>query len=1111
MMGFILREAWDEFRFGMKSGIAPLIFIVLTGYILLVLSKAEYLQQMGAVDIPRNAPALVYLMTSGDTFFLFFAWAWVFSQPVVRDRAARLQEIVLAAPVSLRQLLTARYLGALGVALVVGSSQIAGFLLAPLLEWLGAIPAGSTAAAPWAAIGWATLVYTLPLSAGAGALYFIAAMITRSAGGAFAVAAALMAFWMVSMIIFKDGHMDPLYAALLDPSGYAETEHQVIDRWTPREKAEAFIDPFPRLWLNRLLWCGLPLLLLALALWRVRREALVLERSPETARQGQAAAAAFRPSRSFQPALGEIAWHRVLWRETLWQTRSLLHRRAVAVMFALLLLLGIAAAFVHGVQHAYGPLVPRPELITPILKTNFYLIVVFIVAGLAGQAARRDEQPGLAEMFDAAPAPEALRLMGRAFATILLTALLALVPAASGIAVTAMVAPWSIDVVAPLAYQLASVVPALLEMAAFALLLHALIRRPGPAYAASMLAAFILIVNHEAELVPFPPYQVGLPVAIGWSGLTGLGAWAEKLAVSDGFKLAIVLLLLALAALAAPRGTDAGWRPRWLAARRRLPGGTGAVALAAGAALFAFNLLLHQRYVDDGGYESREEKLAGDAAWEARWLARQGPFDVLGGHVDLDVDPARRTLTGSWRIEGVRAATGELHAELPHGFTLVAARVGGRHAKAEIAEDHLALPLEDCPVEGCAVEIVWTLSAAGWDAETRPSWLVGRHFWLHAREVMPRLGFDPDRILRTAYDRSRFALPAQAALPPWHAAAASDAVAPGGRWSWRVGVDGRDHREGRGDGPLDFADARSGASRSGFSRLAVWHDASRAATAAAVADDVAAMGACVQARLGSTPAIDAVLQWPRDLGETTVAGDALLLAEDPHWDVTDEGTGHHVRRAAIAAALARRVVTAAADLRAGSGAAWIGQGLPGAIGLLCAAEAEGIGALAALLAHGAERTTRELAASPVPVAALAAARTDGWAADYAPLAALNWAARLSPAQIAALLAEIRQSGDVARALRGTDGDARVETYLGSPNAADLRVRSGVVSGERWRWRDGGWQADAAESVPLSLRSVGGRLQLAAPTTEAAEALVLDDWAAYEREPKDNMVRHPARR
>ena len=97
----LMREAWVEVRAGLRSGIPLLVFLGLTGYLLMSLTNADYVQKMGASDIARNAPSLIYLMSCGCMFFLFFAWAWVFAQPALRDRKAQLEEVLLALPLSL--------------------------------------------------------------------------------------------------------------------------------------------------------------------------------------------------------------------------------------------------------------------------------------------------------------------------------------------------------------------------------------------------------------------------------------------------------------------------------------------------------------------------------------------------------------------------------------------------------------------------------------------------------------------------------------------------------------------------------------------------------------------------------------------------------------------------------------------------------------------------------------------------------------------------------------------------------------------------------------------------------------------------------------------------
>ncbi|MBW7902529.1 MAG: ABC transporter permease [Rhodocyclaceae bacterium] len=1118
-MSFFLREAWHEFRAGIKGGVLPLIYVVLTGYILLVMTSADNLRSMGAVDIPRNAPGLVYLMTSGDAFFLFFAWAWVFAQPIVRDRSAQLHEIVLAAPLSLRQLLAARYVGALGVALLLGTSQIVGFLAAPLLEAVGAVPPGSVAAAPWAAFGWAFLIFTLPLAAGAGALYFIAALRSRSVGGAFAVAAALMAFWMVAMIVFKEGHADPFLVTVLDPSGFAEAEHQVVDQWTPHEKSTALLALTPALQLNRLLWGLLPIALLALFVARTTRESLLHGRGEKSEKSPAAPAAGGGKQTAASGATlpGPIAgssWLRAAAAEARWQARQILNRRSLWVALALLVLLAVAAAFVHGIQHAYGPMVARAEYIAPVLSRTFYLIVVFMVAAMVGMAARRDEQPGLSEMFDAAPAPNSVRLAGRSVAALVVGVVCVSIPALGTVLAGLLTTPHG-TVLQPVVHLMTVLLPAILEMAAITLLLHALIRHPGTAHAAAILVAFIMVVNFEVGLVTYPPYQIGKGAGIAVSGLTGFAPWSEKLLASDLFKLSLIAVLVALAAIVVRRGTDEGWRPRLRQWRRGLFGAPGLAAVAGVVALVGCAAWLHQRYVTEGGYETREQELAGDAAWEERWLPRQGEYSVDGGEVLLTVRPAGRELEGRWRLEGVRVYGPELHAALPNGFALLAAQVDGQPVEATVDDDQLAIPLADCRHRACVVDIAWRLPVAGWpvvgDGElAHPSWLVGDSFWLRAGDVMPRLGLDGDRVLRTPSERTRFGLPAQFALPAWRAGLADVAAAPSGDWRWRVEVEGRADAaaHGRQTGLLDFAalfaaDAR----RTEADGVVLIHDASRDDDARAIAADLAAMRACVARRLGAAPAVAAVAQWPRGLppgdGDAALAGTLLLLAEEPHWDVAERGTGRLARRADIAAALARRAVADAADLREGHGAAWLSAGLPGAVGLLCVAESDGVGALQALLSRGAQRTTEALASADVPVGPLALARQGDWAADYAPLAALPWASRLEPETLRALFAAVRGAGSVRGPLAEAFGADETALWLGPPNAVDLHARDGRPAGERWTWRDGGWQPVAAPPHPLALRVADGRLRRDAESAAAADALFLDDWPAYEREPKDN--------
>lgn len=1107
---------WNELLAGLRSGVLALIFAGLTGYLMLVLNHAGYLRQMGASDIPRNAPSLVYLMTSGDTFFLLFAWAWVFSQPIVRDRNAHLHEIVLAAPVSLQGLLLGRFLGVTAVAAILGASQIAGFLLAPGLEWAGTVPAGSMGRTPWVALGWAWLVLTLPSALGCGALYMIAGLRTRSVAGPFAAAATLMMCWVITKVAFKEGGMDPFWSAMLDPSGLVEVETQVMD-WTPREKSTSLLALTPALIVNRALWCLLPLCWLAWTLRRVRREHLVSERSVRLAKADSPESPPPQPvtARSAAPDVPSN-WLRATAAETAWQCRQAIAPKGVWIAVAGLVVIGVASAFAHSVGHADGPMVPRPELLSPLMLKMMYLLTTFVVAGAAGMALRRDNTPGFGEMFDAAPAPDAIRLGGRVGAIIGLTVLFALVPAVAALLITAMAAPYSFDALVAIGYQLLVALPALLEVAAVMVLMHALIRPAGPAYAASMLATFIFIVNYEAKVISYPPAVIGIPVQLAFSGLTGWAPWGERLLGNDAWKLALATLMLAVAGIAMPRGTDGRWRVAWKQARRRLWGPIGAAGLAALVAMGILGPWQQQRFVDEGGYRSWEGTLADDAAWERRWLSQAGEFSMAGGSIDITLAPNLRRVMGVWKLQDVHAAGGRLHLETPHGFNRLEAKVNGQPAGTEFAQDHAAVELgQACAGHGCSVTLQWQIDVRGWDAEGAPAWMLQQGAWARAMDLAPRLGFDRNRILLAPADRKILGLPAE--VPPLPAASAvpADGIAPAALWRWSVRIGDNLLATGEGAGPLDFAVVWAPkAETTVVGSYAITHDHTRHATALSVAEDLDAMSQCVARRTGHAPNVDAVAQLPRRLGGVAVVGRTLMLPEDPGWDVADKGRGRWLRRASIAAALARRDITDRAQLRDSNGSQVLAQGLAGAIGLLCVGDADGIGALSALLDHGADAATQALAASKVPVGMTEQAQADGWYAHYGPLAMLTHAATLTPGQYEALLEEVAIDGDPAVALRKVY-PRQADYILGAPRSADLHLSimargQARVNGKSWRWKDGGWAAygDAPAAMlfvhaATGLKPVANAKQISAD--RASSGLIAVPQFAYERSPRDNVI------
>ncbi len=503
--------------------------------------------------------------------------------------------------------------------------------------------------------------------------------------------------------------------------------------------------------------------------------------------------------------------------------------------------------------------------------------------------------------------------------------------------------------------------------------------------------------------------------------------------------------------------------------RRAIWLGVAAAVLACGAAAWRAAL-------PAGAAQAR-------ADWEKRWITPLDPnvcttepgqtsrfiddaaehaLRVAGGVLDITIDAATGRAQGTWTLHGVQAPWGWLHLEAPPGFTLRAARARQAALATEARGGHIAVALDACARQACDVALDFITETGA----------PGR--WLPAERLLPRLGLDGDRVLRDPAERARHALPGFVTLPDHLAAVALAGVAPAGAWRWQARVRqgaSTTVSNGQTGGALDFV-------------LSTRHE-----SAEALAAEAQAMHACVAARMGDAPRVEAVAYAPEPAPARLSAGTLWLppaLRDDPA-----------LRRAEMARAIALRHVADADRLRQTRGAQWLASGLPGAVGLLCATEHEAPAAAQALLQRASAQATQALQAQAGDVGAVAFAAFDGWVRDYAPLAALDPVRRMGAAQIQALLAELGGGVRIQYALSAALGTPRATLALSMPLATDLRTGAGGrLEGERWRWQQGGWKRLTAFDQGWAL-------------AESADgALWLDAWPGYERDFADNLAPPP---
>jgi len=1068
-VGFFFREAGYEARQGFMTLITPLVFFALSAWVLTFLLNADYMRSMGAADIYRNSPHVMYLMASGQCLWLFFAWAWLFAQIVVRDRSAQLHEVVLASPISLPWLIAARFTGALVVAVFMGASICVGMLMAPLLVPLGALPASAIGPVPWAATAWSLVLFTLPNAFATGVLFLAAASWMRSNAGAFAVAALLSLIWMVSLVVLYEGDVAPFLASVIDPSGFTEVDRQ-SNLWTPAEKNTAMIDFTNAMLLNRGLWLFLGIALGVVLLVRLRREHLALERAPRS----QAPKVAATMARPTEPvgAIADTHWWQVLVAECVWHLKISLQGFGLRLALLLLTVMGVASTWVNFVGHIDGPLVPTPEAVLSFLAQFFIVVIAFVVVGLVGTLMRRDDHDGFTEWLDASPVPLGVRLLARFGAGLGLTVLLCLVPAVASLVVTGLGAPRSLDVIFPFIHVLLTLFPAFAELCAVTVLAHAFFRRAGTAHVVSIIAAFVMFMNHELGIVQYPPAMVGFPVLAYPSELPGWAPWMPMVATLVGWKLTIVLLVFATSWIAWRRGTALTLRDRLHAARQRVLGSAGLTAAAASVLLVVLAGVLSDEFVDKGGYASTADAFQRDGDWERDWWAQASPFSVRGGDVAIRLKPSLGIGEVHWRIDGLQAS--RLHGTLPHGIALMGAQRDDRPADMQIDGDHFVVEA-GCEAP-CTLTLALAVEAQGWRTHKAAPWLYASGVWLRAQELLPTLGHDPDRLVRSIGDRERLGLPAE--LPPLPTSGALrslEGVAPLGSWTWSVAID---------DGAGDFIETDAGRVEGVLAFASAWlpekliemqqlparfliGDARRPLLDTFAADLVA-LRQCVAAEFGAAPLITSVIQAPRKVGDIALYDGVLWAPEDLAWQSDGTGGGAWQRQYNIATAIARSAISARSDLRDEAGARWLLEGTAGWVALRCVEARSGFEAAIALRQRAAETIAEVFATIDKPVTQVVDADT-AWLRHYAVLSLDNWGAdegRSPGSMLAVLEGDPHATALLPRLARLIGSDA-LDSLLGAPVRSDVAVARSDAGVEAtvssWVWQDGGWREREAEN------------------------------------------------
>lgn len=742
----------------------------------------------------RNAPLVtVGLMPVLSLLSLFMITAFI-ANAALRDFEYRSDVLIFTKPLSKRDYLSGRFLGAMAVSLALLMIAVVGLMVAQVVPWQPATRLGPFSPAAHA---FGLLVILIPNLLSMGSVFFALAIWSRRLS------------WTYLGVVFFIGLQDAIeilaqgldhhtLGGLLEPSGIVALE-SMARHWTVAERSTRLPELSGVLLANRLLWLAFSLGLLGLSCWRfrlthqprgkgqtkpslwrrLRRKTAVPvgptapRTAPRTTSQSPAARralpAAIRRRFTTGSHLGQM----------LRQARIEISEVVPSTPFLTLLTFGLmitaAIAFVAG-GHEGMAAYPRTEFMLRAIQLGARFTVLLILVFYAGEMIFNPRLKKISGLYDTLPVPSWVFLGGKLVALAMVTGLFLLFAVVTTVGVQLSKGYLHPD---PLLYLRGLLVIALplLLIIPLALFLQVLSNHK---FLGLLSTTAVLIVRFALPRLGFEDnlYLFASAPAITYSGMNGYGHHLEPFLWFHLYWGFGSLLLLVATYLLWPRGIQVPWGQRLRVARRRLSKPV-AITFAIGAlGMASSGLWIFQRTHLGLGSFDKASMQRRSAAYERSYGAyRDVPLPRIESvYAEVDLYPEQRrveihgryrlrngtprairvlpfTLTARW-VEGVLPVFGGISLA---GFDLPAHRVLVDDEELGFFVVELTEPL----APGASLEVAFQTQV-----DHRPftngqqnDLVVANGTFFTGREVLPTLGYAPGNQLQPPTERHELGLP----------------------------------------------------------------------------------------------------------------------------------------------------------------------------------------------------------------------------------------------------------------------------------------------------------------------------------------------------------------
>jgi aminopeptidase N len=754
-----------EFRYQLRNPVfwvtAALFFLFCFG-----LMAVEQMRLPGNSAVHRNAP-LAILQAHGmfSMYFMFVTTAFV-ANVIVRDDDTGFGPIVRSTRITKLDYLLGRFAGATMVAALAFLAVPLGLLIGSLMPWVDAETVGPNRLSTYL---FAYFVLGLPNILITSAAFFALATATRSMMATYLGVVAFLVIYVVSIGLARGRPEIASIVAHIEPFGIRAVAN-ASRYWTVAERNSQLPELWGALVVNRLLWIGLCLALLALAYraYRFTDRAGSRKRSKKEKLAALAAVDEARPSPQPLPSgrFDASTARAQLWERIRFEIKLVVRSPAFIVLIELGLGGSIPLLWV-GSELFGTPTVPVTSSMISILESYFTLIPLIIAIYYAGEFVWRDRERRMNEIVDATPIPNWAYVVPKtaAVATVLVSTLVA--SAAAAIAVQLVKGHNDLELGKYLLWYILPLGVDVTLIAVLAVVVQAL--SPSKYVGWGIMVLYVVLESvASAAGIEHNLLLYGHGPAVQYSDMNGAGhfwqgAWWFRL-----YWAAIALLLLVVTHLLWRRGPDPRLKPRLKRLPSRLRGGAGWVAAGAAAtAMLTGGWIFYNTNVLND-FASRDENDRYLAAFESKYL----PYEALPhpdvSHVQLSValypEERRAETSGSFRITNrTNRPISELHLRnADRELELVSIAVpGARLATDDTAFGYriyrLQAPMR--PGESREIRFETRRQDRGFRNSGGQTSLVGNGTFLNAMELTPLVGMNRAGLLQERAKRRRYDLP----------------------------------------------------------------------------------------------------------------------------------------------------------------------------------------------------------------------------------------------------------------------------------------------------------------------------------------------------------------